>query len=174
MSTRTLAISAFALIALVIGAAFLLPETQKPSFIASKSENFCRSCASVLSDRLKAPATFQRVDCPDFDVKPATLEEYMGWNWPENYARDIRKAQLNRRHWDLQDTMKKSYSEGRHLIISTTMTYDAANSFGTPIRETAICELVTIDEAKVVDTAGLSLRVNGETKLEWSVRQATQ
>jgi hypothetical protein len=159
-------------VGIVIALAVITPQTLRPTVIASDAELFCRACEAVLSKRLRSPSTYDRLECPPPVIRPATLDEFLGWNWPgkeEDYLRlSSKNPDIKRNHEFIRDM----FVEGEDGFARTTLTYEASNAFGTPIRGTAVCENVLHGSLELQSggSADLGIRINGETALGWSMR----
>ena len=168
MTKRFIALSAM----LIIGAGtfLLVPTKFKPDFAVGKAETFCRVCESVLMERLTSPASYNRVSCSEPKISPATEEQYLGWNWPGKKEADFLAAANDNAVKKSQELVRRLFDQGRDGFVISILKYDAANAFGTSLREPAVCEAIIYDLFDYSDTSTTSIRINGDTSLEWILR----
>jgi hypothetical protein len=128
-------------------------------------------CDDLIKDRLRSPATYQRVEVTDFTRRPANKLEYLQVETPEKLklraeqsARDKRSAEIYARQEEMFDSRKMEE-------LSAIISYDAANGYGTPIRSVSMCTIY-LDEGEALEVgSGLGVRVDNMTALDWSFEQ---
>lgn len=128
-------------------------------------------CEEVLLDRLRSPATYNRVNATDVERTVALQNDYL-------YANDKRRAlnqiEKNRRDAELKrlhDQKVDRFQATPHDKLSLYIDYDAANAFGTPLRGTARCEAFVLKGRALRDVSMLDPRVDGYTSFEWALDQ---
>ena len=151
-----------------IGAAACNPFGPKPE------EKIARACENVLKERLKAPTTYKRLKATNVTKSVATLEQYLGWYTPEMVAREKKALKRNVHMREINESQIELFNVGKRLIYEIYIEYTASNSYGTPIRNAARCNLVTpystLENAAKDDVEKLSWKVdvNGFNRLSWS------
>lgn len=89
------------------------------------------TCEKYVIDRLKAPSTYVRISASE-NVKQLTIKEYLR-----------KRLEIPSVQKLIKDTYTTAYE------YTAFISYDAANSYGAPIRNTAMCTFLTLDkEAK--------------------------
>lgn len=137
----------------------------------SAEELFIRECEVVLSDRLKAPATYARVEASKQQRSPTSLEEYLDIDSPEKMKIAMQGQAVSAASRQAFDVLKELYASRDYETVSILLTYDASNAYGTPVRGKAICSQI-VDKGKPT-TAGIlsGTRVDGYDRAGWSVYQ---
>jgi hypothetical protein len=119
------------------------------------------ACEEVLKDRLRAPATYNRIESRE---RTEELEDYVwvAWQKAEGSLKEIFEARA-----------AEAVGEGKPLQrITVHIVYDAANAFGTPIRGRADCTYLTVDDDRSgLATTSAGVRVDGLSHIEWLVDQ---
>jgi hypothetical protein len=123
------------------------------------------ACEKELKVRLKAPATYKRVETLLL-IEPATAAEALG-EISDSASKNAELVQS-------REMLRKLYEQRppyRHQLL---ITYDSANSYGTPIRGAARCETFNLS-SEPLTTEDLriasSLRINGKTNGKWLIEQ---
>lgn len=110
----------------------------------SNHELFVQACEGVLKARLMAPAGYVRVEAEDGGVRLATIDEYMGWDGhPERKQDDVDFAMAHKSGAESIRSSFKLFAYGTEQIRSVIITYDAPNSFNTPIRSRSLCTMIS-------------------------------
>ena len=133
---------------------------QKPTFESALKD----ACTSVLAQRLKAPSTFKVTSWGSLVQRNATLEEYAG-KPPTAAEFGSRLAEVKK----LYDDMVSMFDEGEDGIALLDFEYEAANSFGVPIRGFARCSYVfnrPSDDSKVFEP---SVKIDGKSHMDWLI-----
>lgn len=120
-----------------------------PAFGQVDEGRFVKACEAALQDRLKAPSTYKRINLIRLD-ETLTANEYA------------------RGDQDVFDKWIKS--EKKPVRHTAVITYDAANSFGVPIRGIAKC---SIDTAPDKEPSGLmeDIEIDGRSNMDWLAEQ---
>lgn len=108
------------------------------------------ACVNAIKLRLKAPATYKEVSARR-SVEELTVNEYAAGD----------QAIFDK-------YIKSEIKPVRHVV---TVTYDASNSFGVPIRSVAKCTSDAIGNEQPIDNDML-VKVDGLTNIEWAARLA--
>lgn len=144
-------------IALVAGLSWAT-RTKEPVFAA----NFESSCIEAIKERLRAPSTFRLVETVHVTDRPFTME----W-WSEHQTDDLLKsddAEQRDLGAQLKDIAERQVSSG-YMIATSVITYDAHNSYGTPLRGQALCELPYAPEKE--EFKDRDIRIDGKTNFQW-------
>ena len=150
-----------------IGAAACNPFGPKPE------EKIARACENVLKERLKAPTTYKRLKATNVTKSVATLEQYLGWYTPEMVARKKKQLKSNVHMRKINASQVELFNAGKYFIYEIYVEYTASNSYGTPVRNEARCNLVTpystLENAAKDDVEKLSRKVdvNGLPSRGW-------
>lgn len=147
-----------------VGATVIAMQSPSPDHL------FRDACEYVLKDRLKAPATYRFVRMTPIETRLATLDEYMGWTDAEVKVRGQEMAKRDPKLARAQDAKRELFDLGNAHLVGAFLEYDAANSFGTPIRGIANCTLTTTGD--VYEPSPLDrhmMRVNGLSATEWVI-----
>jgi len=119
------------------------------------------SCERVLSERLRAPSTYHRVDVSEIhNGDPlATVDDLV--------KDGLRGAALD----NIRDWMKgSSRDSAKPAVYEYLIHYDAANGFGAPVRGIAACTYVSLfgQQAPTSDLLD-NVFVDGITSLDWTL-----
>ena len=108
---------------------------------------FAASCEEAAKLRLRSPSTYRRVSSNELTPENITAEQFLSSHSNSQHARDA-LAQKN----------------AAPVRLRAFISYDAANAYGTPVRDTVEC---TYDAAGLADIPGpYTVRLNGSTALE--------
>lgn len=132
----------------------------------STEQEMRRACSRVLAERLKSPSTLKVVRWYPMRTKAATKDDAVGpqptrEEYGDRYDKALELYQLNERIFD-------EHPGGTLQIL---FEYDAANSFGAVLRRQSICSYYTYRPDKRQSISPLTLKVDGETSLGWSMKQ---
>ena len=116
------------------------------------------ACEASLQERLKAPSTYRRISVGDEQVRNISFDDYFK-------ARGEDSAALKQ----ILIRTSKSQPIERSLLLE----YDAANSFGVPLRSRVICSYAGRDRQDYPEMKE-SVRIDGRTYTEWLVDQANR
>lgn len=125
-----------------------------------------RGCISTISSRLKAPATLNVTYWGQMKRRPAELDEVVG----ERPTRAKYGSQFELLI-DLHEQKLELFNLRPGHMLEIPFEYEAANSFGTPIRSAAICTYHTSYEAGREKIREESVMIDGKSKLAWSIGQ---
>jgi hypothetical protein len=126
------------------------------------------ACDEAIQERLKAPSTYERVNSTEFERRPATLDDFMGWTKPEMELQARALAIHNQRYAEALKLQMDAFRIGEYDLIESVIQYDADNAFGTPIRSTATCSDVINRGATFEQFGPIGPRINGQTNLDWA------
>ena len=126
---------------------------------------FLAACDEAIKKRLKAPTTYPRANDGQFPVisvektttKKAVTARLGGSSDDASYQR-VRKS--------FQDLYRATGGPFRHEAF---IQYDAENSFGAPIRETAKCELYEAQKEPPKDVNADEVLIDGKTYTNWLI-----
>lgn len=156
---------------LAVGAMLVAPSPASARWFWQSDETVLTTiCEGALKERLKAPSTYRLIESRGFVRREATRDEFMGWFTPEAKTRSESISSRDRDYRKLIDTQASWYDkEGqRKDYVSVLIEYEADNSFGTPIRDTVICE-GTVKASEPFDDVGVvGPSIDGETAIEWA------
>lgn len=137
----------------------------------SDDEMFVRECEAVLSDRLTAPATYDRIDASSQLRGSTSFEQFMDIDSPEKMKIAMMGQAVSAEGREAFEAKKKLYSTGDYETVTIILTYDSANAYGTPVRGRALCSQI-VDKGKPVATGILSgTRIDGFDRIGWSTYQ---
>lgn len=127
-------------------------------------DQFQSACAAEISARLKAPTTFNLVRFERLPDKPFTMEWWRKRqpdrsDWTTDREKDLLKA--------LTGMAERKVARGDH-IAAAIVTYDANNSFGTPIRTRQLCEYVFATNSEATHDFD-SLTIDGKSNSDWMI-----
>ncbi len=110
-------------------------------------------------ERLRSPSTYKRIDLKKREQQ-LTRDEYVKRLDDEKSLPDTREFKL------------RAFDEGRYrpALASISISYDAANAYGTPVRGHAVCEAFS-DTADYSHASAWFVKVNGKTHTEWLLEQ---
>lgn len=143
-------------------------------------EVFYKHCATVLKDRLLSPSSYRLYKRSNVSIRPATVEECMGWDDPQK--KKAEKETLIRRFWNgkskeeleaLQEEIRsrqRSCQKTLPTTITMTIRYEATNQYGGMTQRVAVCSVtMPIDPSEVSpDTIPVeAIRINGITMSNW-------
>lgn len=129
------------------------------------------ACDEVLKARLKSPTSYVRMSNTDLGIGPATLDDYMGvMTEQERRLNDMIAAQ-DPAYKKAQESQRELYQARPPLKHAMLIVYDAANSYGTPIRGSAECSAILVEGADAATAKYLDARIDGYSALDWSVYQ---
>lgn len=134
---------------------FLVPALVTLSGCSYFDPPLLRACEEVLLERLRSPSLYKRIKYSERQ-EDLSIDAWVAIERSQAGSVDsVIKA-------DEQDLRKENRSPSRYVGL---LTYDAPNSYGTPIRSTALCEHTTPSEKN--DVTRHSVVVDGKTSLEW-------
>jgi hypothetical protein len=120
-----------------------------------------RVCEGVLKKRLKAPSTYRRVSV-NSNEKPVGLGDYFAAQAAKfskddpTLMKDLSDANIRR--------LNKSSDHATNFQVF--ITYDAENSFGAPLRGTALCEYIS-KSGSDSEASALDVTVDGKTQFDF-------
>ncbi len=140
------------LISNVVAMSFLLPFLSGCDFFDTK---IVTACEAALKERLLSPADYKRIEISRFE-KVLNGAEYLASLQdlklsPAIIQRDMRDFDAGK--------MKPAQ-------INIFIKYDAPNSFGVAIRNSAVCEDISLT-GDGSDSSKFSVKINGKTGTEW-------
>lgn len=137
----------------------------------SVEQKLIASCEEIIASRLKAPSTYRQISTTKITKAKADFNQFMGWDVPGVKEHDAEVRRSDPAIMEIQDNQKKMFSGVEWTRYSTWIEYDAANSYGTPVRGAAECVLFA--RASEPFTVGplSDVRVDGFDALGWSVHQ---
>ena len=137
----------------------------------STEELFVRECEAVLSDRLKAPATYVRVEASEQQRSPASLDEYLDIDSPAKMKIAMEARAGSAASQQAFDVLKEVYASADFETVSILLTYDASNAYGTPVRGKTICSQI-VRKGDPTTTGTLSgTRIDGFDRVGWPIYQ---
>lgn len=134
----------------------------------AKPDQFITACKAEISRRLLSPSTYKQIKVEAFD-KEIGRDEYKAMRELEmqkmKTSAELESAK-NMLNLDLF-----SIDEGRYkpVIKTAVIEFDADNSFGTPIRQTALCTYET--RVGKNEVSEFLVEVDGQTRLEYLAEQ---
>lgn len=146
-----------AIVALVAGLSWAT-RAKEPDF----AERFETGCVEAIKERLKAPSTFRLIQTDRAPDRPFTME----W-WAEHLEEDWSKSEDEKERElgaELKDMAERHAASG-YKIAAAVISYDAENSYGTPLRGQNLCELPYDPEGE--DFPEREIRIDGQTSFEW-------
>ena len=146
-----------AIVALAAGLTWAT-RAKKPDF----AEQFESACVEAIKERLKAPSTFRLIQTDRAPDQPFTMEwweDHLTEDWSQ--SNDEQKRNLGNAQKDLAKLRVLS----GYKIAAAVISYDAENSYGTPLRGQGLCELPYNPEGK--DFPEREIRIDGQTSFEW-------
>ncbi|WP_156939494.1 MULTISPECIES: hypothetical protein [unclassified Mesorhizobium] len=128
-----------------------------------------RVCEQVLVDRLRAPSTYKRIGIDHYS-DPVPLEEFQK-------IKEDEIANSSDANWqDFQRRMLKigidgitSGSQRAPIMFKKYIRYDAANAYGTPIRDLSECTLLS-EKGSESEATLFNVRVDGTTRQEYLIK----
>ncbi len=145
------------LISNVVAMSFLLPLLGGCDFFDAK---IVSTCEAALKERLLSPADYKRIEISR-STKVLNGAEYLA------SLQDLKlsPAIIQRDMRDL-DAGKVKPAQ-----INIFIKYDAPNSFGVAIRNSAVCEDISLT-GDGSDSSRFSVKINGKTGAEWMAESA--
>lgn len=172
MSKSALWIGGFICVAVAGGALYFWQNPPKPN----PDSAFLAACEETLKKRLKAPSTYNRVeiqwanelissDPEQLEKEVADLKDLMDQAESEIQAATYEVQMLEKELELITARMsKKMGTNGKYF--RAFISYDADNSYGTPLRSLVECEFTSFEqEFRVIYND--AVRVNGETHHDW-------
>lgn len=123
---------------------------------------FETACVEAIKERLKAPSAFRLIKISRAPDKPLTLEwlaEHRSKDWSK--SEDENERDLGE---SLKDIAERQVANG-HKIAAAVISYDARNSFGTPLRGQNLCELPYNPKGEGFPER--EIRIDGQTTFQW-------
>jgi len=143
--------------------AFMLPDTE---------EKFLQACDETLKDRLVAPATYARANVTGPVRRGAEMRDYLDQQTAEKREWREVMAKRDKALAELYREKVKAFRFGAFEVVSYFIEYDAANSFGTPLRSTAECSQIVETGAPLADPGfGRDAVIDGFTAFDWTFFQ---
>ena len=137
----------------------------------SDQEKFLSECEEIIQDRLRSPATYARIEVSPERRERATFEQFMGIDTPEKIKMNMANQAADARVREIFEERKKLYSWSGFEHVYVMLTYDAANAYGTPIRDTSICGQIVETGAPLKTDGFTNTEVDGFDKLGWLTYQ---
>lgn len=126
------------------------------------------ACEKMVKERLRAPSTYKRIAATPITRGTAILEEFLRIDTPEKAAW---RADRNARNSALDDWFKadkEAFLAGDIEQALVVIDYDAANGFGTPLRQKAYCKVYPKKGEKIdMRPLWLDMRADGFNSYEW-------
>ena len=99
-----------------------------------EESGFSKACEAAIQGRLKAPSTYKRIDLVR-TTEPISFEEY-----------------AKKRDWS--PVLYEAYKKDGHKYVrhTATITYEASNSFGVPVRSVLKCTHETSEGEEPTDS----------------------
>ncbi|MFG6082058.1 hypothetical protein ACEUZ9_002699 [Paracoccus litorisediminis] len=126
---------------------------------------FISACEDVLKERLKAPATYRRIEVSKVRTFQGSYDQLEGYDLvPDRKARDAARDRV----WIELDEQRRKLFEQDPAMMEVLITSEAQNSFGVPVRAVSLCR----DSAWTKDTNAKlkSPQVNGYDAMDWALR----
>ncbi len=136
----------------------------------SEADALVEACEEVLMGRLKAPSTYEQVKVSPVYREPGTEDEFLGYTMPGDKEEDLAEQASDPKVKEMRDRQKELFAlvpEKVYLFL----TYEAANSFGAPLRGVAECSAYTAKGEDFRDLRFPDVRVNGQTHMGWLLDQ---
>ena len=136
-------------------------------------EKLKAGCANTLKDRLKSPSSFKIIDFTDVS-EPIVFEdeeaEVIQGKLDDLAGDESKEAQWEETKLRLRlDAIRREEPNG--MLYKGYLTYDAANSFGTALRNTAFCEYESLD-GRISDFAvDMSIKADGYNSTDWILKE---
>jgi hypothetical protein len=137
--------------------------------MVSTETAFLMACDEVIKDRLRSPASYQRVSATPFLRRPADILTYMQTDTPEKFARAAALDASNPDMAKLRKSQAEFFKAAGLEEAATIIAYDAANGFGTLIRSEVICSDFIRKDEPVHHNSVLGPRVDNLTKMDWTI-----
>lgn len=127
-------------------------------------DKFQSACVDEISARLKAPTTFNLIEFERLPDQPFTMDWWSERqpdrsDWTTDRQKDLLEA--------LTGIAERKAARG-DSIAAAIVTYDASNSFGTPVRTRQLCEYVFATSSEA-DHDFDSLTIDGRTNSDWMI-----
>lgn len=140
----------------------------------SADDLFIQECETLLSDRLKAPATYARVNASEQSRSRTSFEEFLDIDHPDKMRMVMMGQAASAESREAFEALKKVYADGSYETVKVLLTYDAANAYGTPVRGTSICsQIVGMGEPVAVGVLS-GTRIDGFDRVRWATYQVWQ
>jgi hypothetical protein len=155
----------------------------------SEQAAFLSVCEDILKERLNAPSTYELIEVKNFRISDATLDQWMAWNYRkeekksyyENEGIDLDspnlfaniKPAMRSLAVSLLENMREEvdeYNDGSFMYAEMSFSYDAANAFNTPLRDTSVCTFAfSADDGLIaaLEKDDGMVFLDGETRLSW-------
>jgi hypothetical protein len=134
-------------------------------------KRFIAACIETIKERLRSPSSFHMGAVRHFSTVKPTMDDYFGWTSPEERKKHLAKA-ANDPDWKkLHNAQMTTFNEGNPKMLQAFIEYEAANTYGTMLKDLDICTYIYFDEGDPLAMIGASgPRINGDTTLEWSIK----
>lgn len=127
------------------------------------------SCEETLKDRLKSPSSYKRIRTTTIRRSLATLDDYLYADNPDRKRREEEQAAKDSRLAGGIKMRKEIFAAVPQEKLSLSIEYDAANSYGTPIRGFSECAAFVDQGTSLRGRSFVNARVDGATSLEWAM-----
>ena len=128
-----------------------------------------QACEETIQKRLRSPSTYKRVQATDIQRDPATLEDYLYADDPARKTKELNADRADPKRAELSKTRRSIFESRPNDRVSLFIEYDAANAFGTPVREVVDCVIFLPSGESIAESKWLDPRVNGFTTSEWLI-----
>ncbi|GGG77714.1 hypothetical protein GCM10011415_28300 [Salipiger pallidus] len=170
LKRRHVFLTALAISSASLAALWITGLASTPDFLKSRDGKFISACEDTLKKRLKAPSTYRRLSDPHIAESVATLDDYKGWtDNPEKKASDQDRQARNPKLAEMQAAQTRRFLLDEHTLKRAIIEYEAANSYGTPIRGYALCTFADPSPESFSDFDRQNVMIDGRTAFEWSL-----
>jgi hypothetical protein len=133
-------------------------------------ELFLTACDAAIQDRLKSPASYNRISHTPIARTPFSAEAELE---RQDGLPHLSGARASPKEKDLKRALMEIWQgqEDRgDLIHSTIVTVDAANAYGVNLRQRFLCEFVDANTG-LPDSADAyrNVMIDGQTTFEWAI-----
>ncbi len=127
------------------------------------------ACEEELKLRLKAPATYSRVESRTLLVEATTIDDVISSLGYDDLS--SRSAEVRRWNEAIITMTRAKYSNSTPYKHQLVITYDAANAFGTPIRGMSLCVTFSHkrEDLSESDFVSSSLLIDGKKYTDWLI-----
>lgn len=123
-------------------------------------------CLEALGERLRAPSTLKVLKWHPMERRTATKAEAIG--------EDPLRSDFDAANWvhivELRQLQEQLFAAHPEDVLAARLDYEAANAYGVPIRKKTECtHTVSKDTKRRIALDAGSMRIDGKTKLDWSM-----
>jgi len=126
------------------------------------------ACEEELKKRLKAPATYSRVDTTLL-IEATTIDDVISsFGYDDLSSRSAEVRRMIEQNITIKRAIYSNSTPYKHQLV---ITYDAANAFGTPIRGMSLCVTFSPkrEDLSKGDFTSSSLFIDGKKYADWLI-----